>query len=80
MIRSTEQYVERARDPRRFAGYQQQQAQARRLLRSRKTQEQQLKALDWRLGLGVGAVRERAKLAEQIAARRGGHKAQEKAA
>ncbi len=32
----------------------------------RKTPEAQLKALDWRLGKGVGATRERARLATKV--------------
>jgi hypothetical protein len=41
-----------------------------RLERSKRTPEQQLATLDFRLGKGEGAVRERKKLKEQIANRR----------
>lgn len=39
-------------------------------LRSERTPEQQIAKLDQRLGVGVGAKRERAALAKQIAARK----------
>jgi hypothetical protein len=50
----------------------------RQAQRAKLTPEEQLTALDWRLGKGAGARKERARLAQQIAERRrrpGDHRA-----
>ncbi len=49
-----------------------QQAHARQRQRDELTPEQQLTALDGRLGVGVGAKRERTRLQELIEAEKGG--------